>query len=1109
MAGAGAASRLRQHIVKRAADASEHTIRGVEKNGRQLEARGQVDPAQASVEPDEQGGAAPAAVGYVPIEIGDVVPTEHKYEYLSIRVENVPLGAKLSAGEDNGDESWSLTVADLKNLVYIPSRKGVDERNLIVRIVGVKGGFGEAVKSVEVPIGPADLVQGTYEAPAAGSSMFGAGGGMAAAFQAEIDAEVARQLATQKGAWQKELQRRLAEQAQAHEEALGAGANMERTAEAESLIAEAEARVQAAEAAAQEAHEAMVQALARAESAEAEAASLGMNEEAETLREQLMAVRRELSGVRASMRVRSGSVEEIQKEVHDSLQDEFAHQLEELHERYGRELERLTKLATSATASVPAPPLAADGGEIQARLAEARRQWEQEIAAKLASVESATKKAILEGREAAVAQARQQWEQEFQGRLAEAQAEWQESQLGGAPDPAPQVDTDALVKQAIAARDKQWQAEFERRMSKEREAWQAAQPAPAAGIDEDEVARRIEAARQEWETSQPAPAAGVDEDEVANRIEIARQEWEASQPEPVGGVDEEELVRRMEAARQEWLEAQNSLIEMRDREWQAELDRRVSEEHEQLVAAQAAIATAGTGEGDPEALAAIQQEWAQSQTLEIERRLLEAEEAWAAKDEERLQAARQSWEAEQQQMLAERDEKWKLEIVRQLDEARHAWKQGVEDHVPDLEMPVVTAGEAPVGVSPGTDEDPTVSAAPETAVSDVVADQSSMLIGEEEVVLDEEVPSFFEEHPEETFADRELGLQGRRDLPEEDEDDGSDDIVPEWMEIWADKLRIPPHWVPPAHRFGRRVKRLSRSAWRKLRDLVAGQIAARRAAAESKKANAAQPGGQPADAATTMAAAGIAVAPAGRRGFRQTKLYRLLLKAGQLTSRLARALLRLVGAVLFRVFRLALIAGVIALLYHGYYWVKPKVYPQVEPYIASYWDPYVGPYIRVYWDPYVQPYIDTYWGGYAKPQIVKTWNTYVEPYTDSAWTTTKSLANDALDGIMGLLPDAPPPPKVGGAVSKGKSAAASAPKPAPGSPPKLTGVAQRLYLTQPVVTLRADANKYSAAVGTVRQSDHIQRLGMNGGWVKIRVVANKMKVGWVPGGLLSEAPVGK
>jgi len=1072
-----------------------------------------VDPAQASVEPDEQGGEAPAAVGYVPIEVGDILPTEHKYEYLSIRVEGVPLGAKLSAGQDNGDESWSLAVADLKNLVYIPSRKGVDERNLVIRIVGVRGGFGEGVASFDVPIRPEDLVEGTYEAPAAGSSMFGAGGGMAVAFQAEIDAEVARQLATQKGAWQKELQRRLAEQAEAHQEALGAGANTERTPEAESLIAEAEARVQAAEQAALEAHEAMAQALARAEAAEAEAASLGMNQEAETLREQLMAVRRELSGVRASMRVRSGSVEEIQKEVHDSLQDEFANQLEELHERYGRELERLTKLATSAAANVP-PPLAADDGEIQARLAEARRQWEQEIASKLASVESATKKAVLEGREAAVAQARQQWEQEFQGRLAEAQAEWQGSQPGNVADPAPQVDTDALVKQAIAARDKQWQAEFDRRISKEREAWQAAQPGPAAGIDEDEVARRIEAARQEWEALQSAPMAGIDEDEVARRIEIARQAWEASRPEPVAGVDEEEMARRLEAARHEWLEAQNSLIEMRDREWQAELDRRVGEEHEHLVAAQAAIATAGAGDGDPEALAALQQEWAQAQTLEIERRLLEAEEAWAAKDEERLEAARQSWEAEQQQMLAERDEKWKLEIVRQLDEARHAWKQGDEEHTPELAIPVVTAGEAPVGVSTETVEDPTVSHVSETVVPEVVADRSSMPIGEEEVVREGEFPSFFEEHREETFADRELGLQGRRDLPdEEDEDDGSDDIVPEWMEVWADKLRIPPHWVPPAHRFGRRVKRFSRWAWRKLRALVARQIAARRAAAEAKKANAAQTapqsGGQPADAAAAMAAAGLAVAPAARRSFRQTKLYRLLRKGGQLASRLARALLRLFGAVLSRAFRLAFIAGVIALLYHGYYWVKPKVYPHVEPYIASYWDPYVGPYVRVYWNPYVQPYIDTYWSGYAKPQIVKTWNTYVEPYADSAWTTTKSLANDALDGIMGLLPDAPPPPKVGGAVSKGKSAAASAPKPAPGSPPKLTGVAQRLFLTQPVVTLRADANKYSAAVGTVRQSDHLQRLGMNGGWVKIRLVAKKMKVGWVPGGLLSETPVGK
>jgi len=1020
-----------------------------------------VDPALAGVEPDEEDAEQAPVMGYIPIDLGDAVPAKHKYEYLSIRVEGMRRGSRLSKGQDNGDETWSLTKADLKDLVYIPSRRGLDPHTVVFRIIGVRGGYGEAIGSVDYALSPEDVIQAVHTTRPAAQPV-DSFAGMAARFQTEVDSEVARRLSMEKAAWDKELQRRLAEQSQTQGASVNGGIDPARMAELEALMADAEARVNAAEAAAQEANDAMAHAIARAEAAEAEAASIGMNEEAETLRAQLMSVRRELTSVRASMKVRSGNLEEIQKEVHDSLQDEFAHQLEELHDRYGHELERLTKLITAGGGA--AEPVANNVGDVEARIAEARRQWEQDIAAKLANVEAATKKAIAQSRKAAVTEARRQWEQEFQDRLADAQANWQAARVETDPNPQQHADAEAALHQAIAARDEEWQAELDRRIAAERDAWQA-----------DEAAR-LAAAQADWQASQPTPADGVDEAEVARRIEAAHEEWQA---------------------------AQNAFIEARDREWQAELDRRVGEEHARLTAAQAAIATAGAMDGDPEALAAMQQEWAQSQTLEIERRLLEAEEAWQAKDEERLNAAKSAWEAEQQVLIAERDEHWKLELTRQLDEAKRAWQKGIEDHTPEIEIPAIMVAEnAPVGVLDSAAGQAGTPAAVQNSAADaregsveVAVSLGEQVILDDESVLEDELPSFFEERrPDEALAEMRPDEAHWSDRS----GDGEDDVIPEWLEAWCDRLRIPAHWVPRINHFRIGAKRLGRRAYWKLRGAIESGIESRKASKQAAAARQANP---------ALAAAGAAMPKPPGQNFRNSALYRAAKSVAGGVSKLLQAVLRLAWAVFARLFRLAVIAGVFAAIYHGYYFAKPYVYPHVKPYITAYWDPYVGPYVRVYWNPYVQPYIDTYWGGYAKPQIVSTYDRYVDPYIDGAWRTTKSVASNAWDGVKGLMPGLPPPPKVGASVSKGAAAAKDAAKAKEaGGQSKLSAVAPRVYLLPPSATLRSGPSKYASAVGTVRHGDHLQRLEQNGGWTRIRIVAAGMKEGWVHDALLGEAP---
>ena len=971
-----------------------------------------MEPAQASVEPASTGADADAAPGYIPIDIGDAIPAEHKYERITIRVEGVRRGALLSRGRDNGDETWSLSPDDLADLAYIPSKRGVELHSIVFRIVGVKGGFGEAIGSVDVKIDPAAIVQGSRDMPAAGNATDGLSG-MAARFQSEVDAEVARRIASEKAKWDKTVEKRLADQAKKQTEAVANEGDGARIAELEMLVSSAEERIQAAEEAAQEANEALGQAITRAEAAEADAARYGMNEEAETLRAQLMSVRRELASVRASMRVRSGNLEEIQKEVHDALQDEIADQLEELHERYGLELERLTKLANLG-GGMAAPELPADSVDVDAAVAAARRDWERDMEAKLAGVESATKKAIMQSREAAVSEARQQWEQELQEKLAAAQTE---------------------------------------------------------------AERRFEEARADWRLAEQ------------ERLAAAQAEWQAAQPQPEEIIDEEEVARRIEAAEQQWQAAQNTFIEARDQEWQAEIERRIAEERAAWQAAEQERAAASST-ADPEALAAAQEEWAQAQTLEFERRLLQAEEDWQAKDEERLQAAKAEWEADQQILIAERDERWKLELVRQLEEAKRAWKTGVEDHTPEVEMPAMVAAEAaPVGVAiepEATDSiDPAV--APPLEVEST-PDAPSI----------PDLPSFFEERA------AEAAVETARNSSQSNKPDTEATVakartatydslpgeVPEWVEVWADRFRIPAHWVPALHRFGHRAGRFSRTVIARLRAYIEAKKAAAAAAKAARATAPAAPG------VPGMAAASSTPAV----NFRQSSLYRNIAALGRAVAKLLRVLFRIARVVMAKSLRVAVTAAVLLGLYHGYYFAKPHVYPHVEPYIAKYWDPHVGPYVRVYWDPYVQPYIDTYWGGYAKPIIVNAWDDYVAPPIEAVWDFTRSLAGGAWDGVKGVMPELPPPPNVGASVSQGAAKASGAVRTTP-SP-----VAPRVYLRPEAANLRSGPSKYAALVGTVRQDDHIQRLEQNGGWIRIRVIAEKMKVGWVHGSLLSDAP---
>jgi len=74
-------------------------------------------------------------------------------EILSITISNVPDGAVLSAGTDNGDGSWSLSEADLVGLQVTPPTDSNEDFNLTITATSTESSNGDiAETSAEIPV---------------------------------------------------------------------------------------------------------------------------------------------------------------------------------------------------------------------------------------------------------------------------------------------------------------------------------------------------------------------------------------------------------------------------------------------------------------------------------------------------------------------------------------------------------------------------------------------------------------------------------------------------------------------------------------------------------------------------------------------------------------------------------------------------------------------------------------------------------------------------------------------------------------------------------------------------------------------------------------------
>src|SRR5882672_11171873 len=98
----------------------------------------------------------------IPVNLAPLLSPYKRHGRLSLRVERLPQLARLSAGRNNGDNSWSLSPDQLEDLTYLPPEGMNEAHSLAVRIIGLDGG-GSTLAVVDLPVSPSDAEPETEE----------------------------------------------------------------------------------------------------------------------------------------------------------------------------------------------------------------------------------------------------------------------------------------------------------------------------------------------------------------------------------------------------------------------------------------------------------------------------------------------------------------------------------------------------------------------------------------------------------------------------------------------------------------------------------------------------------------------------------------------------------------------------------------------------------------------------------------------------------------------------------------------------------------------------------------------------------------------------------
>ena len=114
------------------------------------------DRKQRSTRPAQQAGSTRpgSLLDAVPLDIAAAVPSDHSYGRLTIRVEGLLNGGRLTKGQNNGDRTWSLTPDELDGLKYVPPHGGFTSHTLWIRVLAMDEGFANTVGVFALEVDP-------------------------------------------------------------------------------------------------------------------------------------------------------------------------------------------------------------------------------------------------------------------------------------------------------------------------------------------------------------------------------------------------------------------------------------------------------------------------------------------------------------------------------------------------------------------------------------------------------------------------------------------------------------------------------------------------------------------------------------------------------------------------------------------------------------------------------------------------------------------------------------------------------------------------------------------------------------------------------------------
>src|SRR5580693_7721873 len=88
----------------------------------------------------------------IPLDLGPLIFPYRGRRRLTLRIEGLPQLARLSAGQNNGDNSWSLALDDLEGLSYFPP-KGFDRQHTLkLRVIAKDETGASGIALIDFPV---------------------------------------------------------------------------------------------------------------------------------------------------------------------------------------------------------------------------------------------------------------------------------------------------------------------------------------------------------------------------------------------------------------------------------------------------------------------------------------------------------------------------------------------------------------------------------------------------------------------------------------------------------------------------------------------------------------------------------------------------------------------------------------------------------------------------------------------------------------------------------------------------------------------------------------------------------------------------------------------